>query len=68
MLRLRLGQAAICSGLRYWPTMRSLPIWEPSRAITFTGARSVSAAGTRERANQLAEVEVNCGSVLAAAY
>ena len=42
---------------RYWPTIGILPIWEPSRAITFTGARSVSAAGTRERANQLAEAE-----------
>src|SRR6266436_511179 len=54
MLRLRLRQTAICSGLRYWPTMRILPIWEPSRAITFTGARSVPPrSAPKKRATKL---------------
>jgi hypothetical protein len=47
----------LVAACRYWPTMRILPTWEPGRAITFMGARSVSAAGTRGRANQLAEAE-----------
>ena len=52
MLRLRLRQAVICSGLPILAHHGHSANMEPSRAITFTGARSVSAAGTRERANQ----------------
>ena len=57
MLRLRLRQAVICSGLPILAHHGHSANMEPSRAITFAGARSVSAAGTRERANQLAEAE-----------
>jgi len=57
MWRLRLGQAAICGDLPILAHYGHSANMETKSRDYIYGSMIVSAAGTRERANQLAEAE-----------